>query len=125
MNLVDSSFWIEYFVDGKNAKFIENVLNQTNELIVPTVVIAEVLKWVLREQNEQNAISALSVMKMGTVIDLTVDIAIKSAISSTKLKLAFADSIIYATAILHNATIYTMDSHFENLPQVVFKPKIK
>jgi len=31
-----------------------------------------------------------------------------------------ADALIYATAILHNATILTQDAHFEGLPQVKY-----
>lgn len=123
MNLVDSSFWIEYFVDGNNAEFIEKILKKTDDLIVPTVVIAEVIKWVLREQNEQDAISALSLMKMGKVVDLTEDIAIKSALLGNQYKLAFADSIIYATAALNNAKLFTMDKHFEKLSNVVYLAK--
>jgi predicted nucleic acid-binding protein len=36
-----------------------------------------------------------------------------------------ADSIIYATAKLYNAEVYTQDVHFENLEQVHYFPKLK
>ncbi len=38
-------------------------------------------------------------------------------------KLPMADSIIYATAQIYNAEIYTQDKHFENLKQVRYFAK--
>lgn len=35
-----------------------------------------------------------------------------------KHKLAMADALIYATAITHNATLWTQDADFEDLPRV-------
>jgi hypothetical protein len=34
-----------------------------------------------------------------------------------------ADALNYATAILHHATIFTQDAHFEGLPQVRYFAK--
>jgi hypothetical protein len=33
------------------------------------------------------------------------------------------DALIYASAILHRATIYTQEAHFEDLPQVRYFSK--
>lgn len=35
MNLVDSSGWLEYFVNGKNAKFFAPVIEDTKNLSFP------------------------------------------------------------------------------------------
>jgi predicted nucleic acid-binding protein len=37
----------------------------------------------------------------------------------------FADSLIYATALRHKATLWTQDEDFEDLPNVRYFPKIK
>jgi predicted nucleic acid-binding protein len=51
MNVVDSSGWIEYFADAQNADFFAEPIEQTNQLIVPTISIYEVFKNVFREEN--------------------------------------------------------------------------
>ena len=40
-----------------------------------------------------------------------------------RLKLPLADSIIYATAQAHGATLWTQDAHFDGLPGVRYTPK--
>lgn len=37
--------------------------------------------------------------------------------------LPLVDSIIYATAIRHEATLWTQDEHFKDLPSVRFFPR--
>jgi predicted nucleic acid-binding protein len=48
MNVVDSSEWIEYFADAENADFFARPIEETDQLIVPTISIYEVFKHVLR-----------------------------------------------------------------------------
>jgi predicted nucleic acid-binding protein len=47
----------------------------------------------------------------------------KAADLSLDHQLAMADAIVYATAILHDATVVTSDSDFESLPGVIYYPK--
>mgnify|MGYP000925848951 CR=1 FL=1 len=124
MNIVDSSFWIEYFGNGKNVDDIDNIINDTDNLLVPTVILAEVFKWVLRENGELDAIQAISVMKYGKVVDFTEIIALNSAYFSLKYKLSFADSIIYSFNEYFNSTLYTLDKHFKGLPNVKYFEKV-
>lgn len=37
MNLADSSAWLEYLADGKNAKHFAPIIEDTNQLIVSTI----------------------------------------------------------------------------------------
>jgi toxin FitB len=120
MNIIDSSLWIEYFGNGHYASTIEDVINDIDNLIVPTVTLTEVFKWVLRERNEMAALSAVSVMKYGTTVELTEIIAINAAYYGNQLKLPLADSFIFSTAQYYNATIYTMDKHFKGLKNVKY-----
>ncbi len=46
MNIVDSSGWLEYLADGPNANFFSRPLEETGELVVPTITIYEVFKIV-------------------------------------------------------------------------------
>jgi len=66
---------------------------------------------------------AVEIMQNATVINLDYQIAILAAKLSKQYQLPMADSIIYATAKIYNAEIYTQDKHFENLPQEHYFPK--
>ncbi len=49
MNLVDSSGWLAYFADEPNAQHFAIPLSQPDKLIVPSVVVYEVAKVILRK----------------------------------------------------------------------------
>lgn len=123
MNIVDSSGWLEYFSGGSNAERFLPPLEEPSSLIVPTVTLYEVFKVVLRETSENEALQAIAAMQKGTVVDLTVSVAMNAAKLSMQHKLPMADSIILATAISYNCFIWTQDSDFENLQRVKFFPK--
>lgn len=120
MNVVDSSGWLEYFTDGKNADFFKPALLKTSQLIVPTVSIFEVFKKVLKNKNEDLAFQAVAVMKQGNVIDLTLNISLEAAKLSVDLSLPMADSLILATARKHKATLWTQDSDFRGLSKIKY-----
>jgi predicted nucleic acid-binding protein len=125
MNLVDSSAWLSYFADERNAGFFAEAISDTELLLVPTICIYEVFKVVLREKGEDDALQAIAAMQQGTVIELTAELAIESATVGHEEKLAFADSVIYTIAKRHNAIIWTQDEHFSGKPNVQFKAKDK
>jgi predicted nucleic acid-binding protein len=123
MNIVDSSGWLAYFADEPNAKHFLSPLNDTASLVVPTVTIYEVFKVVLRESSENEALQAAVAMRKGTVVDLTALLAIAASKLSLEHNLPMADSIILATAIEFDATIWTQDSDFKNIGDVKYFPK--
>ena len=59
------------------------------------------------------------------IIDTSLwsEIALLASDTGKQRKLPMADSIIYATAELYNAEIYTQDKHFENLDRVHYFSK--
>ena len=123
MNVVDSSGWLEYFTNGPNAQKFLFALQDTNDLVVPSVSIYEVFKVVLRERGENAAIQAAMAMQKGMVVDMTSSLAMSAAKISHQMSLPMADSIILATARLHNATIWTQDIDFKSIPDVKYFPK--
>ncbi len=50
MNVVDSSAWIEYFADGPNAGFFAAAVEDTADLVVPTLCLYEVFKRILQQR---------------------------------------------------------------------------
>ena len=123
MNLVDSSGWLEYFADGKNADFFVSSIEDTENLMVSTINIYEVYKKVLREKDEESAIQAVALMQNSRIIDVDTSISLTAAKLSYDLKIPMADSLILSTARLYNAVLWTQDSDFENIPNVKYKNK--
>lgn len=120
MNLVDSFGWLEYFADGKNAKAFAPAIEDTKNLIVPTICLYEVFKRVLQQKNENEAVEAIGLMHQATVIDLDMTLSLNAARLSYDLKLPMADSIILATAKAYHAIVWTQDTDFKNLEGVKF-----
>ena len=123
MNLVDSSGWLEYFADGKNAEFFAPPIQDIKNLVVSTINIYEVFKKILEQKDENGALEAIAVMQQARVIDFDSTLALSSAGLSYELKLPMADSIILATARSLKATLWTQDLHFANIPDVKYISK--
>ena len=118
-NVVDSSGWLEYFTDSDRASLYASTIEDAENLLVPVICIYEVFKKVLRERGEDDALRVASMMQIGEVIDLDSALALEAA----RHPLSLADSIIYAMAVRHDATLWTQDEHFKGLPNVRFFPR--
>ena len=123
MNLVDSSGWLEYFADGKNADFFAPAVEDTNNLMVSTINIYEVFKNILLERDENAALQAIAVMQQAMIKDVDPAIALLASRLSIKNKLPMADSLIWATAKLNDATLWTQDSDFKEIREIKYKDK--
>lgn len=123
MNVVDSSGWIEYFINGVNADFFSPPIQDSEKLIVPTICIYEVFKRVLLKLGDDRALKTIGQMSLTTVVDLDRSIAMQAAQISLETKLAMADSIILATARTYDATLWTQDEHFKDLEGVRYIEK--
>jgi len=125
MNVVDSSGWLEYFADSQNASFFTPAIENSTDLIVPSIIIYEVFKRVLQQQGQADALQALAFMQQGTVVDLDIPIALNAAKISATHQLSMADSIILATSRAYAATLWTQDKHLKDFTDVRYKEKFK
>ncbi len=123
MNLVDSSGWLEYFAKGPNGFYFAPVIQNSAELIVPTICLYEVFKRVVLLRGEEDALQVAGLMMTAMVVDLTQDIALCAAQLSLTHKLPMADSLILATARINNADLWTQDEHFKGLNRVQYFEK--
>jgi len=123
MNVVDSSAWLSYFSGDTNATEFSIPIENIEELIVPSITITEVFKYILRQRNEGVALEAIAHMEQGKVISFDSSLAIDAARYGIEHKLPLADSIIYATGQKFNALIWTQDIDFKSLKGVKFFPK--
>lgn len=83
----------------------------------------EIFKKVDKEKGEDLAIRIVAHMQLGKVINLDSRISIYAAKISVENSIPMADSIIYATAKLNKATLWTQDNDFRGLPGVKFFEK--
>jgi predicted nucleic acid-binding protein len=123
MNVVDSSGWLEYFINGENDFFFAPVIENADDVLVPTISLFEVFKRVLIEKNRDDALEAIALMKEGRIVDLDDSLALVAAELSHELKLPMADSIILATARAYDAILWTQDAHFKGMEGVKYIEK--
>ena len=124
MNIIDSSGWLEYFSDSDRAYLFSDAIENTEQLIVPVITVYEVFKKLLIEMNEDKALTAIAYMQLGRTVDLDLELSLLSAKISFENKLPMADSIIYATALKYDATLWTQDEDFNNIKgKVKYFPK--
>lgn len=118
--VVDSSGWIEFFTGGPNSLRFATAIHASGELVVPSISITEVYRWILRESSLSHALTAASAMKQGRVISLDERLAVIAAEISHRCKLPLADGIIYATARDAGADLLTQDADLRGLPGVTY-----
>ena len=123
MNVVDSSGWIEFFLAGANGPIFKPVIEQRNQLLVPTIALFEVHKILSRSLNAELVDRCLDVMRLGRVLDLTDARAVAASKISKAHTLAFADAAMYSMALELNAQFWTQDVDYQGLPQVQFFAK--
>ena len=123
MNVVDSSGWIEYFIDTANADNFAPAIEKTALLIVPTLSFFEVHRYLSRNADDERRDECLDVMRRGTVIELTTTRAIAASSMAQKHRLAMADAVMYSIAREFNATFWTQDLDYKDLPGVSYHAK--
>lgn len=118
--IVDSSGWVEYMGNGAKADVFAPYLESPETLLLPSIVVYEVYKKLLRESTKGLAEIFLS-QAYGfreRLIELSLELSLLAAKTSLDTHLPMADAIIYATANHHRARLITSDAHFANLPGV-------
>lgn len=122
-NVVDSCGWLALFGDEPNASFFEPAFANPDLLIVPALTLYEVSKRLLQARGESAAFEALFVMQKGVVVQLSPSDLFAAAKTAVKHQLSLADAIIWQTAEVHGATLYTQDAGLSRMPNVSYKAK--
>ncbi len=123
MLVIDTSIWIEVFLGSELGRKNLPFLAQQDGIIVPTIVQYEIFKWLARERSRDEANRSMTFTNDCRVVELTTGIATLAAELSTLHKLPACDSIVYATALVHDAKVVCCDSHFKGLPGVDYLEK--
>jgi len=123
VNVVDSSAWLSYLAGDKNSGKFSGAIENLDQLLVPSITLTEVFKTIFRQSGEELALAVVAHMKQGKVVPLDSELAIDAASYGLAHKLPLADSVIYATARKHDATLWTQDIDFKALRKVRYYSK--
>ncbi len=123
MNVVDSSCWLEYFAGTDRAKEFRSPIEDSEQLLVPTVILYEVYKKICLEADEGKALRAIAHMRCARILDIDSAIALSAARLSIQHKLPMVDALILACTRSAGATLHTQDAHFEPLDGVKYYRK--
>jgi predicted nucleic acid-binding protein len=86
---------------------------------VSAIEIYEVYKVIRRDLSEERAVEAVSALRRAAIAPVDESLALEAADLSLAHGLAMADSIVYATARRHGATLVTADTDFDGLIDTV------
>jgi toxin FitB len=118
--VVDSSGWVEFLGGGPKAEAFGKYLENPELVLLPSVVVYEVYKKMLREQSQTLAERFLSHAFGFQEREIPFDSSLAASAAKVSLaaSLPMADAIIYATARAHQAELISSDAHFSGLPGV-------
>jgi len=117
--LIDSSAWLEYLTQDVDAAKFAPYIEGDVPTLVPTIVLYEVVKVLMRERGKMVADRFISEVLRRVVEPLEEGLALAAAHISNETKLAMADAIIYATAQARQAQLVTGNTAFRGLPGVI------
>jgi len=117
--LIDSSAWLEYLTQDVDAAKFAPYIESDVPTLVPTIVLYEVVKVLMRERGKMVADRFISEVLLRVVEPLEEGLALAAAHISNETKLAMADAIIYATAQARQAQLVTGNTAFRGLPGVI------
>jgi predicted nucleic acid-binding protein len=117
--ILDSSGWIELLAGSDRAHLFEPAL-RAERLIVASIVRYEVGRYAFSHKGaggRELALTALSKFEQVPVDEGVADTASELAQIH---KLAMADALVYATAQIMGAELWTQDKDFKQLPNVKY-----
>ncbi|MBI2110042.1 PIN domain-containing protein [Candidatus Woesearchaeota archaeon] len=123
MKIVFDTFaWMEYFLGSEKGKKVGKYLN--DEVITPTIVLLELSYRA--DAKGWNLMEHLNFIKLNSAIypiDEDFILAFGKLYNETKRKvptIGIVDIIVLMTAIKEKAMVLTGDTHFKNMPKVIF-----
>lgn len=121
MVLVDTSVWIAYFRDGNSAAAAElDRLLDEGSAVTCGLVEAELLPGLKSRDRERirGWMSALRCLPIPTEIWPEVGAIQEKALARGVGPFSVPDLVIAATALLHEASVFTLDRHFKKIAEL-------
>lgn len=117
--VVDSSGWLEYLTEDAKAHAFGHYLENEAAVVVPSLVIFEVYKQLMKHRGRVVADRFVSQALYRRVVPMDETVALAAANASLDHRLLSSEAILYATAGLCQAQLVTANTHFRGLPGVV------
>ncbi len=124
MIIVDSRGWLEWFTDGALADSYKKYLADSDNILVPAIVLYEVYKVLKRGAGEEKALLAAAYMRSSRLIPFDDTLALAAADIALQKNLAMADAIIVAVSKAHNCRIVSSNADLKELDNVDYIQKI-
>ena len=105
-----SNFFSSIFSE-KGMNFMADVLDQTP--IISVITEIEALSWINSKKSKEQILKAF--VQDATILGLTPAVVEKCVSIRRSRKIKTPDAIIAATAIVHELTLITSDSDFDNI----------
>ncbi|MBS3057068.1 MAG: type II toxin-antitoxin system VapC family toxin [Candidatus Diapherotrites archaeon] len=119
MIVFDTYAWIEYFAGSKKGVKVKEIVESTEQIVTPAIVLAEIKSSYLKEGKDfASRISFIS--GRSSIAALNKEISLLAAELKHKHRLYLVDAIVYATAQSMNAKLLTGDLHFKDLELIEF-----
>ncbi|MEK6846988.1 MAG: PIN domain-containing protein [Nanoarchaeota archaeon] len=111
--LLDSSIWLAYLLESSH----QNIIESKKTIFISPLSIFEIKRKLCKIKIPEYEIKEkISFIKERTItIELSNLIAEKAADISNEKDLPAIDSLIYATALINNILIITLDNDFRSL----------
>ncbi|MDP3881992.1 MAG: PIN domain-containing protein [Nanoarchaeota archaeon] len=111
--LLDSSIWVDYFVNGR----FKDIIDSDGKSLLATISLIEIRKKLRKLKIPETEIKdKMSFLKMHSLlVNLDEKVADKASQLVTEKEMLVADSIVYASALLSNAELLTVDNDFRGL----------
>ncbi len=116
--VVDSSIWLEIFLDGPLASKCQKHMGK-HQLQIPTSVVYEVYRKLKQKLSDDVALDGIAVFSNYKLIEFDREIALLAADISLEYDLGFADSIVLASAKHCNQKLLTLDNDFLKIPDAI------
>lgn len=112
---LDSSAWLAYhFGHGTN---IKDLVDKGVLIVTSSISLFEIKKKLMSMKKDFTGLLQL-IKERSVIIVPSVDIAEKAAEIAVEKKLGAIDSLIYATSLISNAELVTLDNDFRGLEKV-------
>ena len=130
--VVDSYAWIEHFLGSEKGKKTDEILQKSEEIYTPDIVLAEIARKYAREDVQESIISTRleQIEDASSIIGLNAEMALTAAkcyleIEATAKKRkqtqpSLIDGIILAVGKTLNAKILTGDQHFKDQAETIW-----
>nr|MDO8099445.1 PIN domain-containing protein [Candidatus Njordarchaeota archaeon] len=117
-SMYDTRFFVEYFYsnDASLLRRLKEDLKTVKERIVSTLTIHEIHRINMeREGKEVANLRSETIRRDFDVTDVDYETAVRSAELRSRHRIPMADSVIAATAQIHECTMISDDPHFQEI----------